>query len=179
MFFNMTLISLDLNISFKHNTHECFDLNVEVNHNVDEYSIPDLNLNPNEDDDTQFDGTLQEPTKDSNLNCDSIADLSQSQQTKKNLSNETRVAIYEMLQQKCIDGKLKKGITKIVASHFSTSIQTIQRIWRLSNYGECASNGVYGRKVNNCGRKKLRWIIIIFVQFLYGSGQLYDHYLLP
>lgn len=68
MIFNMALIPLDLNISFEHNTHECFDLNVEVNHNVGEYLIFNLNLNPNEDEDTQFDGRLQEPTKDSNLN---------------------------------------------------------------------------------------------------------------
>lgn len=60
-----------------------------------------------------------------------------------------------MLLPKSIDGKLEKGVTKIVASKFSTSIQTIQRIWRRSNYGEGSSEMVYSRKSISCGRKRI------------------------
>lgn len=70
--------------------------------------------------------------------------------SQKNLSNETRIAIYEMLLQKSVDEKLRT-----VALHFLTSIQTVQHIWRLSNYAECAPSGVYGRREKSCGRKKI------------------------
>ena len=46
------------------------------------------------------------------------------------LCNDKRRAIYDMLWRKSIDGKLKKGITGIVASQFLVSIHIVQRIWR-------------------------------------------------
>ena len=46
------------------------------------------------------------------------------------LSNDERRAIYESLLLKNVDGKLKQGVTKMVASQFSVSMLTIQRIWK-------------------------------------------------
>lgn len=43
----------------------------------------------------------------------------------------------------------------MVASHLSTSLQTVQRIWRQSNYGKGAPSNIYSRKVKNYDRKRI------------------------
>jgi len=58
---------------------------------------------------------------------------------KKILSNEIRRAIYESLLEKSTKGRLKKGVTKSVATQFSVSMRTVQRIWkRGKESGACA-----------------------------------------
>jgi hypothetical protein len=73
---------------------------------------------------------------------------------KKNLSNEIRRAIYESLLEKSTEGRLKRGVTKSVATQFSVSIRTVQRIWkRGKESGACAD--VSHRMTKNCGRKRI------------------------
>lgn len=43
----------------------------------------------------------------------------------------------------------------MVATKFSTSIRTVQRIWNRSNQGEGTSETVCSRKPRNCGRKRV------------------------
>lgn len=72
----------------------------------------------------------------------------------RNLSNDERRAIYDMLLQKSVDGKLKKGTIQLVASFFSIGIRTIQRIWK-----QAATNDAYvdvsHRRTKNCGHKRI------------------------
>ena len=66
---------------------------------------------------------------DNNTNV--VLSQAQSQIKKmKILSNDERRVICESLLLKSVDGKLKQGVTKIVASQFSVSMRTIQRIWK-------------------------------------------------
>ncbi|KAL7158342.1 hypothetical protein ABFS83_02G136600 [Erythranthe nasuta] len=72
----------------------------------------------------------------------------------KNLSNDKRRAIYNILLQKSINGKLKRGVTKMVALQFSVSLRTVQRIWKQSDKGR--NNDVSHRRVSNCGQKRIQ-----------------------
>lgn len=61
-------------------------------------------------------------------------------------SNEKRRAIYHTLLEKSDNGKLKKGVTNMVASSFSISMRTVQRIWKQAkDFGD-----VNHRKTGNC-----------------------------
>lgn len=67
-------------------------------------------------------------------------------------SNDTRMAIYHALLEKSHGGKLKKGVTKMVASAFSVSLRTVQRIWKHhKDFGDFRH-----RKTENCGRKRVQ-----------------------
>lgn len=71
------------------------------------------------------------------------------------LTNEKRCAIYAALLQRGVNGKLKKKTTIDVASLFSVSKCTVQRIWKRSF--ENTENGIGNvshRKTKNCGRKR-------------------------
>ncbi|KAI5386953.1 hypothetical protein KIW84_073192 [Lathyrus oleraceus] len=70
------------------------------------------------------------------------------------LSNEERMAIYHQLLPKSVDGKLSRGITNVVASSFSVSRRTIQRIWKRAKESEI--HDVSHRKTKNCGRKRIQ-----------------------
>ena len=70
------------------------------------------------------------------------------------MSNEERRAIYHILLQKSVDGKISKGVTNMVASSFSVSIRTIQRIWKQSK--ESGTCDVSHKKTINCGRKRVQ-----------------------
>ncbi|KAL7157635.1 hypothetical protein ABFS83_02G090600 [Erythranthe nasuta] len=74
---------------------------------------------------------------------------------KKKLTNDQRQAIYNMLQQKSDNGRLGKNVTRMVASEFSISMCTIQRIWKQTKYGHAHAN-LYHRKTKNCGRKRVQ-----------------------
>ena len=64
-------------------------------------------------------------------NANVVLSQAQSQIKKmKILRNDERIAIYESLLLKSVDGKLKQRVTKMVASQFSVSRSTIQRIWK-------------------------------------------------
>ncbi|KAL3624852.1 hypothetical protein CASFOL_031520 [Castilleja foliolosa] len=69
------------------------------------------------------------------------------------LSNDKLKAIYNTLLLKSINGKLKRGATKMVAAQFSVHIRTVQRIWSRSEKGK--HDDVSGRRSGNCGRKKI------------------------
>jgi hypothetical protein len=69
------------------------------------------------------------------------------------LSNEERKSVYHELLQKSVDGKLPRGVTKAVASSFSVSMRTVQRIWKRSKESE--AHDVSHRKTKNCGRKRI------------------------
>ncbi|KAK1353633.1 hypothetical protein POM88_051998 [Heracleum sosnowskyi] len=74
----------------------------------------------------------------------------------KMVTNEKRFAIYAILLQRSINGKLKKKTTRDVASIFSVSIRTVQRIWKRSR--ENTEDGVANvshRETKNCGRKRI------------------------
>ncbi|KAL7129005.1 hypothetical protein ABFS83_13G034300 [Erythranthe nasuta] len=58
------------------------------------------------------------------------------------LSNDERQAIYNMLQQESVRGRKKKGVTRLVASQFSVSIRTVQRIWKQSENGGTHANRI-------------------------------------
>ncbi|XP_065847377.1 uncharacterized protein [Euphorbia lathyris] len=71
------------------------------------------------------------------------------------LSNEKRQAVYEMLLQKSVDGKLMRHITMMVASSFGIPKRTVQRIWKQAK--DCGTNvDVSYRKTKNCGRKRIQ-----------------------
>ena len=70
------------------------------------------------------------------------------------LSNEERTTIYHQLLQKSVDGKLRRGITNVVASSFSVSRRTIQRIWKRAKESEI--HDVSHRKTKNYGRKRIQ-----------------------
>lgn len=70
------------------------------------------------------------------------------------LSNEERTAIYHQLLQKNVDGKLRRGITNVMASSFSVSRRTIQCIWKRAKESEI--HDVSHRKTKNCGRKRIQ-----------------------
>ncbi|XP_050212958.1 uncharacterized protein LOC126664553 [Mercurialis annua] len=78
---------------------------------------------------------------------------SDSLRSKKELSNNKRRDVYEMLLQKSVDGKLKRGVTATVASKFSISMRSVQRIWKRSKLSENAD--VSHKKTENCGRKRI------------------------
>jgi len=74
---------------------------------------------------------------------------------RKVLSNTERRLIYEVLLEKSVDGKLKKGVTSLVASKFSLHIRSVQRIWKLAeNKGVHAD--VSSKRAGNCGRKRVQ-----------------------
>lgn len=78
----------------------------------------------------------------------------QSNITRTFLDNYERKAIYDMLLQKSVNGKLKKGVTHMVASHFSVSIRVVQRIWQYGN--KSGVNDASHKKTRNCGRKRVQ-----------------------
>ena len=89
-------------------------------------------------------------------NTNVVLSQAQSQIKKmKILSNDERRAIYESLLLKSVDGKLKQGVTKMVASQFSVSMRTIQRTWKQSK-----SNGIHvdvsHKRTGNCGCKRVQ-----------------------
>ncbi|XP_026417526.1 uncharacterized protein LOC113313014 [Papaver somniferum] len=51
-------------------------------------------------------------------------------QETRELKNEERVAVYQFLLRKSVNGKLKRGSYKIAARIFKTSYWTVQRIWQ-------------------------------------------------
>ncbi|KAK1389474.1 hypothetical protein POM88_017652 [Heracleum sosnowskyi] len=74
----------------------------------------------------------------------------------KMVTNEKRYAIYAALLQRSVNGKLKKKTTRDVASIFSVSIRTVQRIWKRSReHTEDGVANVSNRKTKNCGRKRI------------------------
>lgn len=67
----------------------------------------------------------------------------------------TDSCVWDVTAKKCFNGNLRQGVTKMVATKFSTSIRTVQRIWNRSNKGEGTSETVCSRKPRNCGRKRV------------------------
>ena len=74
---------------------------------------------------------------------------------KNDLSNVDRRAIYNvLLDGKNVEGRLKPGVLKTVASQFLVSTRTIQRIWKQGkNSGVHAD--VSHKRTKNCGRKRI------------------------
>ncbi|XP_058775250.1 uncharacterized protein LOC131649505 [Vicia villosa] len=103
----------------------------------------------------------------SNLSCDNdenimdevtnleLSEASTNTHSKKKLSNDVRKAIYESLLEKSVEKNLKKGVTKFVASQFSVTMHTVQRIWKRGKEN-CVYGDVSHRMKKNCGRKKIQ-----------------------
>ncbi|PNX75296.1 mariner transposase [Trifolium pratense] len=97
---------------------------------------------------------------DSHLEEDSVDDVTSSQVTqaptrKKSLCNEDRMAIYNTLLGKSVEGRLIRGAIDMVKSQFSVSRSTIQRIWKQGR-----NSGVYvdvsHKLTKNVGRKRIQ-----------------------
>ncbi|KAL7152803.1 hypothetical protein ABFS83_04G123300 [Erythranthe nasuta] len=139
------------------------------------YLIPDLNLNISStyfEDDTIVEVVLQtsvglDHSIDEDINEeneDEYGDVNANEELPqpsshvnrlKTLSNGERQAIYNMLQKQSFNGKFKQGVTRMIASQFSVSMRTVQRIWKQSGYGGTHAN-VSHRKTRNCGRKRVQ-----------------------
>ncbi|XP_058211657.1 uncharacterized protein LOC131323836 [Rhododendron vialii] len=76
--------------------------------------------------------------------------------TKRNPTNQQREAIFAAVLLQSVNGKLKRSSVREVAELFSTSINTMRRIW---NRGmACITNGVMVNvysKMPSCGRKRV------------------------
>ena len=76
---------------------------------------------------------------------------------KKFLSNEQRWAIYTTLLEKNVNRKLKRTTTNEVATLFSVSLLTIQRIWKRAKDTPHGTNvNVSHKKTKNCGSKRVQ-----------------------
>lgn len=73
---------------------------------------------------------------------------------KKNLCNVDRMAVYNALLGKSIEGKLMRGALESVGSKFSVSRSTVQRIWRQGKNSGVHVN-VSHKKAKICGREKI------------------------
>ncbi|KAL7152811.1 hypothetical protein ABFS83_04G124000 [Erythranthe nasuta] len=139
------------------------DLNVDITR-----SIPDLNINIFSFENSQIDSSSELHFEDEmgdetfephyiiseGENIVEAQAASSGIRKKKNLTNNERQAVYTMLQQKSNNGRLGKEVTRLVASQFSVSMRTIQRIWKQTDYGRAHAN-VHHRKTKNCGRKRV------------------------
>ncbi|KAL7141990.1 hypothetical protein ABFS83_08G092000 [Erythranthe nasuta] len=152
--------SIETNIpNFRH--FHLPDLNVDIAR-----SIPDLNINIFSFENSQIDSSSElhfedemgDETFEPHLIISEGENIVEAQaassgiRKKKNLTNNERQAVYTMLQQKSNNGRLGKEVTRLVASQFSVSMRTIQRIWKQTDYGRAHAN-VHHRKTKNCGRK--------------------------
>jgi len=61
--------------------------------------------------------------------------------------------MYHELLRKSVDGKLPREVTKAVASSFSVSMRTVQRIWKRAKESE--AHDVSHRKTKNYGGKRI------------------------
>ncbi|XP_050889102.1 uncharacterized protein LOC127094292 [Lathyrus oleraceus] len=150
----------DLNI----NIGESIDLNIIPNMHISQISLEEDTHDPiennniqNADDDDVENNNVQNEENDveNNIHVNIESEFDSEVITQRRmLSNSERRIIYEALLEKSVDGKLKKGVTKLVSSLFSVNIRTVQRIWKLAeNRGVHAD--VTHKKVGNCGRKRV------------------------
>jgi hypothetical protein len=70
----------------------------------------------------------------------------------KNMSNDKRRDIYEMLLKKSVDGKLGRTATREVSSHFTVPILAVQRIWKRAK--DCGAHVDVSHRMSRCGRKR-------------------------
>jgi hypothetical protein len=70
----------------------------------------------------------------------------------RNLLNENRMAIFNVVLGRSFEGRLIKGTLDMVGSHFGVSRSTIQRIWKRGKESGVHVNVSHKRK--NCGRRK-------------------------
>ncbi|OMO83319.1 hypothetical protein COLO4_22596 [Corchorus olitorius] len=68
------------------------------------------------------------------------------------LKNEEREAIYRVLLQNYVNGKVKRGVKKMLASAYSISTKIVHRIWKQG----MSIGDVRHRKTHNCGRKRIQ-----------------------
>ncbi|KAL7116842.1 hypothetical protein ACP275_03G031400 [Erythranthe tilingii] len=120
------------------------DLNIDIAR-----SIPDLNGNIFSLENSQIDINTEPHFEDDNTHTEMGV------QAHLDSHLITSTAIYNMLQQKSDNGRLGKNVTRKVASQFSVSMRTIQRIWKQTEYGHAHAN-LYHRKTKNCGRKRVQ-----------------------
>lgn len=90
-------------------------------------------------------------------------------QTKNNnVSNVDRRAIYNLILDKSVEGRLIPRALKIVASQFLVSIGTIQRIWKQGKIVVYIHIDVSHKRTKNCGSKRIEvdydWICEIPVR---------------
>ncbi|OMP03915.1 hypothetical protein COLO4_10110 [Corchorus olitorius] len=94
-------------------------------------------------------------TEDNSCVEDAEAQNNRHIKRRKVLTNEERLAVYRVLLQNVVYGRLKRGVISMLASTYSVckkKKKTIQRIWKQSkNTGD-----VRNRKTRNCGRKRVQ-----------------------
>ncbi|KAK1396602.1 hypothetical protein POM88_006465 [Heracleum sosnowskyi] len=71
------------------------------------------------------------------------------------LTNDHRREIYLALLKKSVDGKLKKGTSRSIASFFSISMRIVQRICKQSKSCNGGVVDVSHKRTKNCGRKRI------------------------
>ena len=75
-----------------------------------------------------------------------------------NLSNEIGHAIYLVMLRRSVNGKMKWGTTKAVASEFSVSMCIVQRFWkRAKHVSNNEAVDVSSLRSKNCGRKRVQF----------------------
>jgi hypothetical protein len=93
--------------------------------------------------------------EEDNVDHVTISQVTQSPTRKKNLCNADRMAIYNILLGKSVEGRLIRGAIDMVKSQFSVSRSTIQRIWKQGK-----NSGVYvdvsHKRTKNAGRKRVQ-----------------------
>lgn len=77
---------------------------------------------------------------------------------KRRVLNDSELwAIYRVLLEKSVDGKLKKNTTKEVQEMFNIkNVRTIQRIWKIHKRTPTSIDvDVSSRRKKNCGHKRI------------------------
>ena len=70
--------------------------------------------------------------------------------------DEQKIAIYCMLLERCVDGRLGKNVTKEVAEIANCPLRTVQDIWKKAKE-KGGVEGILSRKPKNCGRKRIQF----------------------
>jgi hypothetical protein len=68
--------------------------------------------------------------------------------------DEQKVAIYCMLLERCVDGRLGKNVTKEVSEISKIPLRTVQDIWKKAKE-KGGVEGILSKKPKNCGRKRI------------------------
>jgi hypothetical protein len=72
----------------------------------------------------------------------------------KHYSDDTRRAVYAMLLEGAVDGRLPAGLSLQVSLAMNVSLRCVQRIWTQGHRGGCI-HAVRSKKAKNCGRKRI------------------------
>nr|ABN08865.1 mariner transposase, putative [Medicago truncatula] len=170
---NVPLVAIDLNFPFfnyEANSPNSLDLN-EPPLNEDDVPLF-LSSDPTEEEYTQSDEEFEDflnnqwdVEQENSIDGDAIDNHEEANEDLplpqvvtinkrgKNMSNDTRRDIYEMLLKKSVDGKLGRNATREVSSHISVPILSVQRIWKRAK--DCGAHVDVSHKMSRGGRKRV------------------------